>query len=175
MTVLEKIFAFAIPYLIQLFVSNFLEPTVFGKRLNLHPVVVLFALVFWYMMWGIAGAFLSVPIMSILKILALNMDNPTAQWFARLLEGQTEKATRSSGDSPTGACIIRLPQRVCIRVILLVASLTSEGVCAAKDLSSVRSSEAEASGRGSSADEPGSAKHAAAARSIYDTATGSPA
>ena len=120
MTVLEKIFAFAIPYLIQLFVSNFLEPTVFGKRLNLHPVVVLFALVFWYMMWGIAGAFLSVPIMSILKILALNMDNPTAQWFARLLEGQTEKATRSSGDSPTGACIIRLPQRVCIRVILLV-------------------------------------------------------
>ena len=55
MTVLEKIFAFAIPYLIQLFVSNFLEPTVFGKRLNLHPVVVLFALVFWYMMWGSLG------------------------------------------------------------------------------------------------------------------------
>ena len=114
MTVLEKIFAFAIPYLIQLFVSNFLEPTVFGKRLNLHPVVVLFALVFWYMMWGIAGAFLSVPIMSILKILALNMDNPTAQWFARLLEGQTEKATRSSGDSPTGAWCIRLPQHTSV-------------------------------------------------------------
>jgi hypothetical protein len=65
--------------------QNFVEPMVFGKRLNLHPVVVLFALVFWYMMWGIPGAFLSVPIMSVLKILCLNMDNMTAQWFARLL------------------------------------------------------------------------------------------
>jgi hypothetical protein len=65
--------------------QNFVEPMVFGKRLNLHPVVVLFALVFWYMMWGIPGAFLSVPIVSVLKILCLNMDNMTAQWFARLL------------------------------------------------------------------------------------------
>ena len=65
--------------------QNFVEPMVFGKRLNLHPVVVLFALVFWYMMWGIPGAFLSVPIMSVIKILCLNMDNMTAQWFARLL------------------------------------------------------------------------------------------
>ena len=62
---------------------------VFGKRLNLHPVVVLFALVFWYMMWGLPGAFLSVPIMSVLKILCLNMDNMTAQWFARLLGAPT--------------------------------------------------------------------------------------
>jgi hypothetical protein len=82
--------------MIQIVVANFIEPIVFGKRLNLHPVAVLFALVFWYMMWGVAGAFLSVPIMSVLKILALNMDNATAQWFARLLEGQTEKATRES-------------------------------------------------------------------------------
>lgn len=96
MTLYEKIGSFLIPYLIQVVVANFIEPIVFGKRLNLHPVAVLFALVFWYMMWGVAGAFLSVPIMSVLKILALNMDNPTAQWFARLLEGQTEKATRDS-------------------------------------------------------------------------------
>lgn len=94
MTVYEKVGSFLIPYLIQIVVANFVEPIVFGKRLNLHPVAVLFALVFWYMMWGVAGAFLSVPIMSVLKILALNMDNATAQWFARLLEGQTEKATR---------------------------------------------------------------------------------
>jgi hypothetical protein len=96
MTVYEKIGSFLIPYLIQIVVANFIEPIVFGKRLNLHPVAVLFALVFWYMMWGVAGAFLSVPIVSVLKILALNMDNATAQWFARLLEGQTEKATRES-------------------------------------------------------------------------------
>lgn len=37
------------------------------------------------------GAFLSVPIMSVIKILCLNMDNGTAQWFARLLEGNVER------------------------------------------------------------------------------------
>ena len=111
----EKFFAFVVPYCIQVVVANFVEPVVFGKRLNLHPVVVLFALVFWYMMWGVAGAFLSVPIMSVLKILALNMENATAQWFARLLEGQTEQSTRDAdvdypkgydceSKSPAGAC-----------------------------------------------------------------------
>jgi hypothetical protein len=96
MALRDKILCFIVPYLIQIAVANFIEPYMLGKRLNLHPVAVLFALVFWYMMWGVAGAFLSVPIMSVLKILALNMDNATAQWFARLLEGQTEKATRES-------------------------------------------------------------------------------
>ena len=41
---------------------------VFGNRLKLHPVVVLFGLVFWNMLWGILGALLSVPIMSAFKI-----------------------------------------------------------------------------------------------------------
>ena len=76
--------------------QNFVAPMVFGKRLNLHPVVVLFALVFWYMMWGIPGAFLSVPIMSVLKILCLNMDNMTAQWFARLLGALPAECLQSS-------------------------------------------------------------------------------
>jgi hypothetical protein len=76
--------------------QNFVEPMVFGKRLNLHPVVVLFALVFWYMMWGLPGAFLSVPIMSVLKILCLNMDNMTAQWFAGLLGARSLVLCRSS-------------------------------------------------------------------------------
>ena len=40
---------------------------------------------------GVPGAFLSVPIMSVIKILCLNMDNGTAQWFARLLEGNVER------------------------------------------------------------------------------------
>eukprot|EP01052_Picozoa_sp_SAG31_P003464 SAG31_NODE_134_length_23213_cov_5.698624_9_plen_502_part_00 len=44
---LVKFLAIVIPYGINLVVSNFVEPTIFGKRLQLHPVVVLFALVFW--------------------------------------------------------------------------------------------------------------------------------
>jgi hypothetical protein len=72
---------------VSFLVSNFVEPALFGARLNLHPVVVLFALVFWNMLWGITGALLSVPIMSAAKIILINMRHPTAKWFAALLEG----------------------------------------------------------------------------------------
>jgi predicted PurR-regulated permease PerM len=37
--------AVIIPYGIQVVVSNFVEPLVFGKRLHLHPIFVLFSLV----------------------------------------------------------------------------------------------------------------------------------
>lgn len=83
----SKLTAIAGPYMMAFAVSNFVEPTLFGARLNLHPVVVLFALVFWNMLWGVTGALLSVPIMSAAKIILINMRHPTAQWFAALLEG----------------------------------------------------------------------------------------
>ena len=43
-------------------VSHILQPRMQGKRLNLDPVVVLFALAFWSVVWGITGAFLSTPL-----------------------------------------------------------------------------------------------------------------
>jgi predicted PurR-regulated permease PerM len=48
-------------------IGNVLEPKVMGKSLDLSPVVVLFALVFWGWMWGITGMILSVPIMGVIK------------------------------------------------------------------------------------------------------------
>ena len=38
----------------------------------------------------VAGAFLSVPIMSVIKIFCQNMDNVTAQWLGQALEGNLE-------------------------------------------------------------------------------------
>lgn len=43
-------------------VSHILQPRMQGKRLNLDPVVVLFSLAFWSVIWGITGAFLSTPL-----------------------------------------------------------------------------------------------------------------
>ncbi|MBU3740901.1 MAG: AI-2E family transporter [Candidatus Kapabacteria bacterium] len=48
-------------------IGNVLEPKVMGKSLDLSPVVVLFALVFWGWMWGVTGMILSVPIMAVIK------------------------------------------------------------------------------------------------------------
>ncbi len=53
---------------LQNIVGNVLEPRAMGQSLDLSPVVVLFALVFWGWMWGIVGMILSVPITAILKV-----------------------------------------------------------------------------------------------------------
>ena len=58
---------------IQLMFGNILEPNIQGNSLNLSPVVILFCLIFWGWLWGIAGALLSVPITVIIKIVCENI------------------------------------------------------------------------------------------------------
>jgi len=43
-------------------------PLLLARRFTLNPVLVIFSLVFWYWMWGITGAILSVPMLAIAKI-----------------------------------------------------------------------------------------------------------
>lgn len=40
--------------------GNIVEPSLFGSAFELHPVIVMFCLVVWTLLWGIAGAILSV-------------------------------------------------------------------------------------------------------------------
>ena len=47
---------------VQFLVGNILEPAIIGRRLNLAPIMVILSLTIWGALWGIAGAFLSVPI-----------------------------------------------------------------------------------------------------------------
>jgi predicted PurR-regulated permease PerM len=60
---------------VQFICGNLLEPKFMGKSINLSPVVILFALIFWGYLWGIMGMFLSVPIMAIIKIIFENIDS----------------------------------------------------------------------------------------------------
>ncbi|HPS65443.1 MAG TPA: AI-2E family transporter [Ignavibacteria bacterium] len=55
-------------------VGNVAEPKIFGSRLNLSPLLLLFSLIFWGYVWGIIGMILSVPIMSMIKITLSNID-----------------------------------------------------------------------------------------------------
>lgn len=54
--------------LMQFVLGNVLEPKLMGSSLNLSPFVVIFSLVVWGGLWGIVGAFLSVPLMVIVMI-----------------------------------------------------------------------------------------------------------
>ena len=69
---------------VQIVVGNVLEPKVMGKTLNLSPLGVLLALTFWGILWGILGMIISVPITSILVIMASRIPSLRflAIWFS---------------------------------------------------------------------------------------------
>jgi predicted PurR-regulated permease PerM len=52
----------------QFIIGNFLDPYVMGSSLNLSPFALLISLAVWSELWGIPGAFLAVPITSIVAI-----------------------------------------------------------------------------------------------------------
>jgi predicted PurR-regulated permease PerM len=49
--------------------SNFVTPTILGRRFTLNPVVIFLSLMFWMWLWGIPGALLAVPFLMTVKIL----------------------------------------------------------------------------------------------------------
>lgn len=69
---------------IQVLSGNVIEPKLMGQSSDLHPVVVLLALMFWGMMWGITGMFLATPITSGIKIVLQRIDatKPVADMLA---------------------------------------------------------------------------------------------
>jgi predicted PurR-regulated permease PerM len=60
-------------------------PMLLAKRFTLNPVLVIISLVFWFWMWGIPGAILSVPMLAITKIICDRV-RPLAA-FGHFLEG----------------------------------------------------------------------------------------
>jgi len=49
--------------IVQFVVGSYIEPRVAGAAVSISPFAVLFAVFFWAMLWGIAGAFIGVPIL----------------------------------------------------------------------------------------------------------------
>lgn len=60
--------------IIQNLKGNVVEPKVLGDKLDLSPILILLSLLFWGYIWGIPGMVLSVPIMSMLKIVFMNFE-----------------------------------------------------------------------------------------------------
>ena len=60
-----------------------MSPIASGRRLRLNPVAVFVGVLFWYALWGVAGAFLAVPILASLKILGDHIDSlaPLAEFL----------------------------------------------------------------------------------------------
>ncbi len=65
----RALLALVLPGFVQFVIGNIVAPKVMGDALELHPITILLALIFWGVLWGIVGMFLAVPITAVLKIL----------------------------------------------------------------------------------------------------------
>lgn len=68
---------------IEIVFGNILDPKLTGKTLNISTLAILINLVFWGMIWGIAGMFFSVPILAAIYITTAQFKS--TRWIAVLL------------------------------------------------------------------------------------------
>lgn len=87
-TTLQALMAIVLPGAVQFTIGNIIEPKLMGDSLDLHPVVILLALIFWGMIWGPIGMLLAAPLTAITKIV-LSKIEVTAP-IADLLAGRLE-------------------------------------------------------------------------------------
>lgn len=83
--------------LVQFVVGNILEPSLTGRSLNLSPLMVVLSLTFWTAIWGITGAWLSVPITVCALIVMSHI--PATQSLAILMSGDGKLMRSTSEDA----------------------------------------------------------------------------
>ncbi len=68
--------------------SQFVTPSILGKRLSLNPVVVFVSVIFWGWLWGMPGAMMAVPMLIIVSAVCTNF--PTLHIFAGFLTREVD-------------------------------------------------------------------------------------
>lgn len=90
------VLAIALPGAIQFTIGNVLEPKMLGDSMDLHPVTILLALIFWGMIWGPVGALLATPLTAVLRVLLerVELTRPVAEAMAGRLGAATSATAR---------------------------------------------------------------------------------
>lgn len=85
---------------LNLIQGNLVGPMVMGHRLSLNPVAIFIGVAFWWEIWGIAGAFLAVPMLASLKIICDHVE-----WLGGVGEflGQRDEDERRLAVRPAAA------------------------------------------------------------------------
>ena len=89
--------------------GQIVTPMVLGRHLSINTVAVLVTVMLWVWLWGIAGAFLAVPVLVVVKVLAENL--PPLATFGRFLEAERREpaaaGSRLRDQSGIGAPALR--------------------------------------------------------------------
>jgi len=75
---------------IGMFVGNVVQPRMQGRSLNMDPIVLLLALAFWSVIWGLPGAFLSTPLTTVAMVILAQFTG--TRWVAVLLSADGDPA-----------------------------------------------------------------------------------
>ena len=84
----------AVIFAIQAISGNLVEPKIMGQSSDLHPVTILFALMFWGMIWGPIGMFLATPITAAIKIILERFEQ--TKLIADLLAGRWKDSSATT-------------------------------------------------------------------------------
>lgn len=74
------------PIVIHQVVNAYAEQHLMSETLELHPILMLFAFVFWFVMWGLWGAIISTPLTCLVKVALIDMNHPLASFIAELMQ-----------------------------------------------------------------------------------------
>lgn len=82
-TVWQALAIFAVIQVVATVIGNFIYPRLQAETQNIDPVVTILSLAFWTLLWGLAGAFLAVP-MTLMSMMVFAQFERT-RWVAALL------------------------------------------------------------------------------------------
>jgi hypothetical protein len=86
-----------VPFIYFLLTStegNFITPIMLGQRFTLNPIVIFVWLIFWGWIWGVAGAFIAVPLLVAFKILCDHIESlrPVGEFITITKEDEARAA-----------------------------------------------------------------------------------
>ena len=87
---------------IHLAEADAITPMLLARQFTLNPVVVIIALIFWYWMWGVAGALLAVPMVATFKIICDRVEGMRAVGHFLGTETSKHAPTLLSRRPPSG-------------------------------------------------------------------------
>jgi predicted PurR-regulated permease PerM len=82
-TTWQAVLIFAVIQLVAFVVGNLIYPRMQADTQNIDPIATILALSFWTLLWGIAGAFLAVPMTLMLMMVFAQFDS--TKWVAAAL------------------------------------------------------------------------------------------
>lgn len=89
------------PGILQVTIGNGIEPKVMGEGLDLSPVTILLALVFWGLLWGVVGMLLAAPITAVIRIVLARF--ATTRAVAEVMAGRLPSSVERATATPSAA------------------------------------------------------------------------